>query len=1128
VADSRPAPIDCRIPPLPSSYLPRRRLDRRWADCATRRLVLVTAGAGFGKTSFLAEKARGDGRLCIWCSLEEGDADPAAFFARLSVAAMPPTSVPRRAAAADSSAGDRLLAEILAPAISGRQRILFVLDDAQVLAGAEEILRFIERWTRLLPEGSSVVVSSREPLGIRTAKLRSQGMVASLGARDLQLDEGEVQALFRLRFPGSELDSRLSRRIVTQTEGWAAGIAILFQAAGGVSSWAIERALEQLARAGSGWFAYFAEEVVSRETPECQQFLLRSSVLPRLDPDVCDAVLGLRHSRSLLEQLAARNLFTFPLGSDPVAYRYHHLFREFLREQLKRRVDPEEVKLLRRRAAEGLAKSGQWAEAAAAYAEVGDPSSTLDVIERYGEQLLAAGQYQAVRRALEDVPHGLLCKHPRALSILGRLQEVLGQWEEAGSTYRNALRCRPKGALRTELMVHLAQIHLRRGRHDAARALCRTALRSSRPPDARLRCSILCLLGLCSAELGRLDEAEEHFGLAHRLARTGRDAIGEGRSLFLLAINVHFFRGDFQKAKDAARRALMIFQKLGDQRRISHTMGVLGYLSMHTAEEREARDLTDGALRLAEALGYRMIEGYCRYTFGKCALLARDPSAAREHFETARRIGDELQEPSLRTLPRMGLAEVAFAEGNRHGARLTAAEALALARAQKDRFQVGVGTLLLGLAESRDASPDRASMRRREASWRQAEGIFRSMGASFELHRLLLLRLDGEGPAGKTGTLLLRELLSGVARRGHDFLFLSLEPDRAARVLPQALQREIEPDYVTSILLRVGARAVPFLRPLLEDPSDRVREQVVDLLARIGGDEARLALSRAADATTRSGRAALKAAQELDLAPGLPLKTRAFGALELQVGDRLLAKDQWRSARALRLFHLLLVHRFRWVPREVVLETLWPEAEPEKSELSLRQSILLLRKLLEPELQETRLSRYVRFRGNAYRLDPGKGYSYDVERFEDLLHEGMRLRGEGDSRRVESKLLEAIDLYRGNFLSETPYEEFLAPERERLGDLFLRALDRALGLAAAGGRWEGSIPLARRGLVQDPFRESLHFHLVQAHLALGNRHEALAAYHRYEEIMKGELGVPPSSAMRRLAEKAATVGPPPP
>jgi LuxR family transcriptional regulator, maltose regulon positive regulatory protein len=1122
----------CGVPPLAPSYLPRPRLDRRWPEWAARKLIVATAGAGFGKTSYLAARAGESDQLCLWTTLEAADADPAGFLYRFSRAVSPlnVTAISPEEASRPE-AGDRLAAQVSEALHRSAKRILFVFDDAQNVSGVPEVLRFLETLIGPLPLGCTLVLASREPVGLRTARLKSQGLIAGITSRDLQFTEEEVEALFRHRFGGAKPDRRLCRRIVAQTEGWAAGIEILMQAAGGPSSWAIERALDQLARAGSGWFSYFAEEVVSRLDDRTQQFLLRSSCLPRLDPEVCDSVLGMNDSRQILEGLSSANLFTYPVGSDPVTYRYHHLFREFLRDQLSRRSDEDEVRRLRLRVAAALARSGAWAEAAAAYAEAGDAAATLRVIEKSGEELISTGQYQAVRTAFASIPPSLLRRHPAALSILGRLEEIQGRWEEAGQTYQLALKSAPTAARRLELMALQAKIHLRRGEYDAAVALCKKALRGTTARHTKLRADVLCLLGICAAELGRLEEAEEHLTSAHALSRRGRDPGGMGRSLFLLAANVHYFRGEFQKARDTARQALLIFQKAGDQQRISHTMGVLGFLAMATAQEREARDLTEGALRLAESLSYRMVEGYCRYTLGKCALQAGEPAAAGEHFEAARRIGEELREPALLTLPRLGLAEVALAEGNRHAARETALEALRLAQRRKDRYQEAECRVLLGLAEEGRTSSGRAPAGRASAEkirtwWKQAERIYRSMGAAMGLHRLLLLRLSSAQATGKETPALLRELLIGTAKLDHAFLFLECEPDRAARVLSRALEHGIETGYVCGLLSRLGPRAVPQVEALLHSPDHQVHERAVGLLARIGGDEARLALGRAADSTTRSGRIALKAAQELEQSAGPPLRIQALGGFALWVGNEQLPRERWRSSRAFRLLQFLLSHRFDWVQKDVVLEALWPEVEPEKSEINLRQSILLLRKTLEPELEETRFSRYVRFRGDTYRLDPGTGYTYDVMVFEDLLRQSTKLLHGGKTREAEPVLHKAVDLYRGCFLEESPYEEFLTAERQRLADGFIWAVERLLTSSAAGGRREEVVVLARRAIQGDAYKEEFHAHLIRAHLALGNRREALAAYAKYEEIMRGELDLSPSPQMRELAGKIVAMDAP--
>ena len=1069
------------LPPLPVSFLARPRLEQRWDEVAGQKLILVTAGAGYGKTTFLSARARAASRPVHWCSLPEDPIAPAAQI-------------------------DRFLA-----ALAGRNA-LAVLDDAQVLItspGGREALRHLVQHA---PPDSTLVLASREPLGLPTARLRTRGEAAEFTARDLRFTEEEIGALFRLRFPDATLDPALLQRVAARTEGWPAGVEILFQAAGGPSPWALERSLDQHERAGTGWFAFFAEEVVSRLDPALQEFCLKSAILPRLEPALCDAALAIQGSREHLEELSRRNLFTFPEGPDGTAYRYHHLFRSFLLAQFERRLDETTRGRLRRGTAQALARAGFWAEAATIRAEAGDPEGALHLLEAHGTQVLASASLHGVRRILEEMPAMSLRQRPKALALLGRIQEVHGSWDAAAASFQRARRAAPAGARRAEVEEDLARVSFHRGEYRRAELLCRRAMRGTSPRAVARHAALHGLLGLVYAELGRLEPAERHLREAHRLSVKAGDPVGEGRALFHLAANVHYFRGEFREARESARRALLIFRRLEDPRRTCHALGVLGFLAMASAREREARDYTEEALRLAAATGYRMVEGYCRHTLGRCALLAGDLEAATHHFEAALLHGEDLPEPSLRTLPRLGLAEVALARGNLHAARRSASEARALAAARQDRFHEAVSLVLLGRAGR--------GIRAARTAWEGAEERFRAMGATYERHRLLLYRLHAGAIAARARTGLLRELLEGVARMEHEFLFLELEPDRAARVLCEGLASRIDTEFTAGILVRLGPRVVPALRVLLETSEDAVRSEVVDILARIGGPEAHRALSRAARFTGESREAARRAAGELELAPAEPLHLRAFGSFEIRRGAEPLPVDRFGSARALRLLQVLLVHRFRWVPKEVVIEALWPAHDPDRAESSLRQSVLLLRRALEPALDESRLSRYIRFRADAYRLDPGAGYTYDVERFEELIRSGRRLWDEDRRGEAESKLLEAVALYRGSFLAEHPYEESLAPERERLAEECVLAIQRLLTLLARAGRWAQVPPLARRGLELDPLREELHGHLIEGLLGLREQGEALIACQRYEERMRAELDLPPSKRMQELAARA--------
>ncbi|MBM3318227.1 MAG: hypothetical protein FJY75_10305 [Candidatus Eisenbacteria bacterium] len=1122
-------PAKLTPPPLPASYIPRERLDRLWTEWGGKRLALVAAGAGFGKTSFLSARARELGPQCLWYSIDESDGDLASFLAHLvcladsrepagEQARTPPAASGTRGAGAAGTASAAEVLALLVRALRARGRqALLVIDDLHLAAGAPEVLRFLERLIRFLPEEGTLILASREPIDCGTTKWRTRGEVAALTADDLRLTAEEVAALYRRRFAGATHPESVFRRVVARTEGWAAGVEILLQNLEADSAPAIDAALARVAAAGTGWFAYFADEVLRRLDPPTQDFLCRSALLPRLDPALCDQVLERSDSRTVLERLCERNLFTFAAGDESPGFRYHRLFREFLLEQLRRRHSPAGVRRLHRRAARALARSGAWADALAASAEAGDPEAALRLVERAGEDLLVSGQYQAVESALARIPEGDLRRHPGALFVLGRLCDVRARWHEAEARYRQALRLSASSRQRAELLRLLGRLHCRWGRYAAALALFRRAQAEPGSRHWRTRAGTLVLVGVSLCELGRIDEAETRLAEAVAILRRRGDRFGEARALCLLAANVHRTRGDYRLGRETVQQALVAFQKLGDRRQVCYALCLLADLTLAIGETREALVQAAEGLRLAEALEYPSVEAHSRQTLGRIALLEGSLAPARQQFETVLRIGEALAEQEFAVMPRLGLAEVCLAQGNRHAARLLARAALASALAAKVPWPIGRCHLLLGKLERAPEPACRA--------WRRAEGIFRRIGARHELHRALLLRLAAEALPPQRRRRILQELMAGVARFEHDFLLREVEPEAGARLLVEALRQGVEVEYACAQLVALGPRAVSPLAALLGDGAPESRGRAVVALSLIGGDGARAALERAAVRSGEAGRAAREAVAELADESTPPLRIRALGELEVHAGPHRLTHGGWRSARALRLFLLLLVHRFRWVPRDVLLDTFWPDAEPEKAANSLRQTIHVLRRTLEPGLPGPHRSSYVRFRNEGCRLDPGEGLTYDVEDLEAALQQGERLWHTGQKERARERLLEAVALYRSDFLVEHPYEEFAAAEREHLRDRVLRAMERLLEIRATAREWEELALLSRRALALDAYRESHHRYLVLAHLRLGHRREALAGYHAYEAMMINEMGLPPAERMRALAEQVVALGP---
>ena len=1104
------------VPHLPPGYTPRPRLDDLWKKWDKRKLWVVTAGAGYGKSSFLAAHAHANTDKTVWYAADEVDQDVTVFCAHLNEALHLDAGKTAKDSTDPQTQG-QMLARIVHALQDRPDETLLVFDDLHLLREAGQTQRFLERLIQHLPGHCRVVLASREPIEMVAGRHGAQSKLARITAKDLAFQEKELRSLFLRRFPGRQLPTPITQRIIHSTEGWAAGIEIFLQALVGTSPEEIGEALDELIAQGLGWFDYFAEEVLRRLDEKTRDFLLRSAVLPRIEPRLCNRILQIRNSRARLSALCKRNMFTFSLSGPEQQYRYHHLFREFLLSRQETHLSSTELQTLRRRAAKGLIESGAWAEAAACLAEAGDNKATLQLIEKQGEKLLATGRNQVVQKALDAIPRRMRAQSPTALLLQGRILDIHGQWDEAEGVYRRALRiCKRKGR-QAELKSLIAQLLLKRGEYQACINLCRRALADKGTRTTAVGGALYAHLGVALGELGRLEDGELHLQRAIETYRKNDDLDGEGWALYLLAANIYYRRGSYQQVKDAARKSLLISKRTKNPGRLSLSLGVLGFVAATTGAVREAEELTMRALRIAHGLDYQIIVGYCRHTLGLSAMVEKDFARAQENFESARQTGEQLGEATLRTLPRLGQSEIDWCTGRFKRAHESCQQIVKTLRGTGDLLGEARARVLLGQMLW-DGEPKRA-----QYQWNQAEKSLRAMGALFDLHRLLLLRLWAGSYPQRTAGEKLRELIEGTAQHRHDFLFTILEREAAPAVLGMALREGVEPTFCAGLLVQFGSPAIPVLSELAQE-SGAVRGRVVDILSQLGGSEAREVLGKLASPLRgEPDQAAQQAAQELLRQPGTPLVVRGLGPLEIQVGELQLGHAAWRSARARRLLQLLLIHQFRWVPRDVVLEALWPDADPEKSANSLWQTMHVLGRLLEPDLQEARLSAYVRVRDEACRLMPGEDYTYDVEQFESAVKEAEKAWPKRKSADVETPLRRAAELYRGDLFVENPYEEFATAERERLREMLLRALGRLLQLHTERSNWEEVVFTSRRALEIDAYQEELHWFRVQAHLRLGHRREALDAYHQYEEMLVREMGLLPSDRMRALADQVVSL-----
>ncbi|HXF69287.1 MAG TPA: AAA family ATPase [Thermoflexus sp.] len=244
------------------------------------------------------------------------------------------------------------------------------------------------------------------------------------------------------------------------------------------------------------------------------------------------------------------------------------------------------------------------------------------------------------------------------------------------------------------------------------------------------------------------------------------------------------------------------------------------------------------------------------------------------------------------------------------------------------------------------------------------------------------------------------------------------------------------------------------------------------------------------------------------------LRVRMFGRFEVWRGESLIPESAWFTRQAKQLFKILLLARGKPVPADQLLDWLWPQADPQRAAITLRSTVHALRRALEPD-RPPRASQYILSQPPGYAVAHDAPLWVDVWTFEDLLEAVGRTDAPEERR---ARLVEALALYRDDLLIEDPYAEWALAERERLRERFIEAALDLAELLAGAGTPEKAIPLCRRVLMLDEFREPAYRALMRYQIAVGDIAGALSTYERCRQVLREAFGVEPSPPTRALYE----------
>ncbi|MDT7689194.1 MAG: hypothetical protein QOE46_1953 [Acidobacteriota bacterium] len=1075
------------LPPRPApSLLPRPRLVERLQQNLPHAVTLVTAPAGSGKTTLVADFIRTGGHPFVWYQLDQADSDPLVFlgyvthgikqivpgFGEATISYMQEAS--KELAQAPERAVDVLLNEVLDRV---EQQFILVLDDYHHLGGETPVHRVVDRLLAYLPDLIHVVIISRDMPPLALARMRTQASLAVIDRQELLFTDEETRELFRSVFD-LELTPEQLAEYRERTHGWITALQLVRQVAqrqalarSGMAETNATNAppdlIEILRQSERDIFDYFAEEVFADEGEEVQHLLLRVSLLERVEPEACNRLYP--QSSVTLRSLVRRNVF-ISLASDGRGeeYRLHPLFRGFLQRRFRAESGRQGVASEHARLADFFLEREQWEQAMYHLVAAEDFERAARTIAERGGAWITAGALGSLAAFADALPAQALESHPRALAHRAEVARLRDEHDLAQSLFNRAaalLHEQQDAEGEAEAFHSLATIVRRRGDCETAFSyLDRAVALTDEHSVVRTKCGNT--RGLCLVALGQWTEAEREF----RVALQSAEERGDRYYARLIAHNLGTpagIRGDFGEALRWLRRMLREEGSAGappvPQEAIAHLN--IARCHWHLGDFAACELHLDRALEICQLFNMAGLRGEIFENYGNLYRERGELQRAVEFYDRAARAYDEAGVEITRTelLEERGLLALQLGD-------LTEARAL-LDRLIEARAHDEMLRQRTVLARARvDVAQARTEEAR--ASLQPALKFFRSMGLYYNEAQAAMLLAVCEHAEGREVELLehLRRALDLAARYDYEYW----------------LQRSVA-QFTQIFSAQEAAELLP----------TDLREQLP-------------ATAAAAAKAATAERPAFVVSQ----GPAADLTVRMLGAVEIfRDPARPLAADAWVTRRARDILCFIASRRHRRVSKDTIIDTFWGESDFGSVERNFHPTISHIRKALNSN--QPLKQNFLLYRDGDYQLNPEFSCRIDTEEFDRLVTEGDAARRSRDQEAFVKSYEEAAAIYRGEFMQGS-YDEWVEEQRSYCREQYLRILEILAQTAQKAEDWARSSTLAQRILREDPFREDVHCHLMRAHAAQGNRVAVREQFETLRKLLRKELGVEPAAETQRI------------
>ncbi|MGH2955368.1 MAG: BTAD domain-containing putative transcriptional regulator [Solirubrobacterales bacterium] len=1090
---------------IPGRRISRSRLGRRLRDALDSGSVIITAGAGFGKTTALEQALRDAPTPVAWVTCSDAERVAGALLMRvvngIAVAAPGTSDVLAERLAVGLEPVDvhvatgELIAELSRLLV---EPLLVVFDDAEFLDGVDGSQRLIAEMIRAELPLLHVAVASRRSLDLRVAKPRAAGLLTELGPADLAFDAEECAAVLRAR-TGIDPSPAQVDATMEATEGWPLGTVL----AAGV----VER--EGEASNGSTSLvdlsstpdvrAYLSEELIDSLDAELREAAIDSSVARVVTPEVA---LALELPEDFEGRISRAGLPVRRVGGDG-AFTFHPLLREFLLEQLLERRSAEQRRALHAAVAPAVGGAGDPIGAIEHWLEAESWPEMLAAVEREGPALLRTSP-ELMTRWFELLPAEVRAR-PTIRMLEGQLEWGAGQHELAVGPLREAVAgYREAGDPKHEWLARffLAEALFSAGSFEEMLELTEGGDGSSAPRSHIGAAGTAWYKVLALAALGRTEEGGR---LADGLRRDAKTATRFSYLDDLATLLVELAAGGAEHALTELEATIRELELDDPQGRLAVSLAVTGLVHLDIGEVEAAMGRFERCQSEAERRGLGFVARDAHLQ--RASLLAQRGDRDLAELELGR--AGESQGTGWRGVSRH-TAEAFVASGRGDATEAVAAAQRALARVRPGLLCYRVWAALdMAIVFAENGAPDLARGAIEEALSAVDEQFPGELGG-YHRARLLATRAWLEYETG-----------------GHDSAYADLrrsweEAGERAKHVVRAHWSKLRPviwqaladgaiDTVT--VLPSLENALPGGEALLaftDHPQDAVRRAAVPAALASNHPAILSQLEQLVEDDDAHVASIAVAAQERLRRRAPALRFAVLGRFRVARGGWEIAEDNWSRPIDERLVRFLLVHLDEPVPEDLIFEALWPDlTDPSSARRSLQVAVSRTRRVLDLPTAERSA---IEVRDRAYRLALGERDVVDAEEFRAAAEAAL---AEPDERR-HTLLVRARSLWTGEPLPEERYSDWATAYRERLVDRHIAVLTALVQLHHRGGEHAHAADAARELIDIDPLNEEGHRALMTAYARTGRRSHALRQFLECRRALIDQLGIEPAEETARL------------